>query len=77
MTKRQIVGIIVKSQYSGGKWLISYLIVYTVWVYIYFLCDEVDEVFKVDLDQMVEEQYGSAESRQLRRNLEETHTKMW
>ena len=35
-----------------------------------------DEVLKVELDHMVEEQYGSGEAIHMRRNLEETHTKI-
>ena len=36
-----------------------------------------DEGFKVELDQMVEDQDGLGDSIQLRRSLEETHKKMW
>ena len=35
-----------------------------------------DEVLKFELYQMVEDQDGLVEARRLRRNLEETHTKM-
>ena len=77
MTMRKIVVGIVKNQASGVKWLISETIDDTVRVYIYFSGYEVDEVMKVELYWMVEEQDGSAEARQLRRNLEETHIKMW
>ena len=35
-----------------------------------------DRVLKVELYQMMEDQDGSGEARQLRRNLDETHTKM-
>ena len=76
MTMRQIVGIIVKMQASGGEWLISEAIVDTVRVYIYLYGYEVDEVLKVGLYQMVGDQDGLAEARQLRRNLEDTHIKM-
>ena len=55
MNIRKIVGSIVKNQVSGGKWLISGRIVDTVRVYIYCSSDEVDEVLKFKLDQMVEE----------------------
>ena len=72
----QIVASIVKNKSSGGKWLISESIVDTVRVYIYLSGDEVNEVLKVELDQMFEEQDGLGESRQLRMNLEETHMKM-
>ena len=58
MTMRKIVGSIVKNQASGGKWLISEAIVDTVRVYIYCYGDEVDDVLKVELEQMVEEQDG-------------------
>ena len=47
MTVWQIIGIIVKNQASGGKWLISEEMFDTVGVYIYWSGDEVDEVFKV------------------------------
>ena len=47
MTMRYIVGIIVKKQASGGKWLISEVIFDTVSVYIYCYSDELDEVLKV------------------------------
>ena len=77
MTMKYIVGSIVKNQASGWKCLISESIVDTVRVYIYWYGDDVDEVFKVELGQMVEEQDFSAESRQTRRNLEEAHMKMW
>ena len=50
MTMRQIVGSIVKTQASGGKWLISEAIVNTVRFYIYCSVYEVDGVFKVELD---------------------------
>ena len=58
MTMRQIVGIIVKNQASGGKWIISEVIVDTVRVYRYFSGDEVDEFLNVYLDHMVEYQDG-------------------
>ena len=45
-------------------------------VYIFFSVDEVDEVFKVELDQKVEDQDGTREARHLRRSLYETHMKM-
>ena len=35
-----------------------------------------NEVLKVDFDQMMGEKYSLGEARQLRRNLEETHMKM-
>ena len=76
ITMQKIVGNISKNQASGGKWLISEAIVDTVRVYIYLSGDEVDEVLKVELDQMVEEKYGPGEARQLRTNLKETHMKM-
>ena len=44
--------------------------------YIYSSVGEVDEVLKLQLDQMVEEQDILGEARQLRRNLGETHMKM-
>ena len=69
MTMRHIVGSIVKNQASGEKWLISEAIVDTLRVYINCSVDDVDKVFKVELDHMLEEQYGSGEARQLRRNL--------
>ena len=49
-TMRQIVGSIVKNKASGGKWLISEEIVYTVRLYIYCSGDEVDEVLNVELE---------------------------
>ena len=52
---RKIVGSIVKNQAYGGKWLISEAIFDTVRIYIYFSGDEVDEVLKVELNQIVEE----------------------
>ena len=76
MIMRKIVGIIDKNQASGGKWLISEAIAYNVRVYIYCSSDEVNEVLKADLDQILEYQDGSWEDIQLRRNLEETHMKM-
>ena len=76
MTIWHIGGSIIKNQASGGKWLISEAIVDTDRIYIYFSGDDVDEVLKVELDHMVEEQYGSGEAIHLRRNLEETHTKI-
>ena len=45
--------------------------------YKYCSGDEVDEVLKLELDQMVEEQDALEEARKLRRNLEETHMKIW
>ena len=63
MTMRHIVGSIVKNQASGGMWLISEEIVDTVRVYIYCSGDEVDKVFKVDLEKMAEEKDGLAEAR--------------
>ena len=45
-------------------------------VYIYLYGYEVDEVLKVGLYQMVGDQDGLAEARQLIRNLEDTHIKM-
>ena len=77
MTMWQIVGSIVKNQAYGGKWLVSETIFDILRVYIYFSGDDMDEVFKVDLEHMVEEKDGLAEARQLKRNLEETHIKMW
>ena len=56
MTMRNIVGSIVKNKAYGGKWLISEAIVDTKRVYIYCSGDYVDEVFKLGLDQIVEEQ---------------------
>ena len=53
MTMRRIVGIIVKNQAFGGKWLLYEAIVDTMRVYIYFSGDEINEFLKVDLDQMV------------------------
>ena len=53
MNMRQIVGSNVLKQASRGKWLIYEAIVDTVRVFIYFYGDDVDEVFKVELDQMV------------------------
>ena len=52
-------------------------IIDTVRVYIYCSGDKGNEVLKVKLDHMVEYQDGSGEARQLRKNLEETHMKMW
>ena len=76
MNVQRIVGSIVKNQASGGKWLMSEANVYTMRFYIYCSVDEVDDVLKVDLHQMVEEKDGLAESRQLIRNLEDTHNKI-
>ena len=53
MTMQQIVGIIVKKQASGRKWLICEEIVDNVRVYIYCSDDDVDEVLKVELEQML------------------------
>ena len=69
MTMQQIVGSIVKIQASGGKCLIYESIVDTVRVYIYWYGDDMDEGFKVELDQMVEDQDGLGEAIQPRRNL--------
>ena len=77
MTMWWIVVIIFKNQASGGKSIISQAIVDTVRVYIYRYSDEMDEVLKVDLYHMVEEQDALGEARQLRSNLEETQMKMW
>ena len=63
MTMRKIVGSVVKNKASGGKWLISEAIVDTERVYIYCSGDEVGEFFKVELDQMVEDQDILAEAR--------------
>ena len=49
MAMQKIVGSIVKTQASGGKWLISKATVDTVRFYIYLSGDEVDEVLKVEL----------------------------
>ena len=76
MTMRHIVGSIVKNQASSDKCLISEAIVDTVRVYIYCSSDEVDEVLKLDLEHMVEEQDDSGEARQPIRNLEEIHMKI-
>ena len=73
---RQIICSIVKKHASVGNWLKSEAIVDTVRVYIYCYGDELDEVLKVELDQMVENQDGLAQARQLKMNLEETHMKM-
>ena len=69
MNMRHSFGSIVKTQAPGGKWLVSEANVDTVRVYIYFYGDEVYEVLKVKLDQIVEEKDGLEEARQLRRNL--------
>ena len=45
-------------------------------VCIYCSVDEVYEVLKEELDQIVEDQDGLGEARQLRRNLEGTNMKM-
>ena len=50
MNIRRVIGIIVKNQASGGKWLVSEAIVDTVSVYIYCSGDEVDDVLKVELE---------------------------
>ena len=76
MTMRSIVGIIIKYQVSSGKWLISEAILDNVRVYIYWYGDDVDDILKVELDQMVEEKDDLEEARHLRRNLEQTHMKM-
>ena len=70
------VGIIVKNQTSGGKWLIYEAIVDTTRVYIYCSVDEVDEVLKVELDHMVADQDVLGEARHTRRILEEMHIKI-
>ena len=77
MTMWQIVSSIVNNQASGGKWLISESIIDTVRVYIYWYGDDVDEVLNMELEHMVEYQGGLAEARQMIRNLEETHMKIW
>ena len=76
MTMQYIVGSIIKKQASGGKWLVYEAIFDTVRVYIYWSGDEVDEVLRMDLDKMVEDQDGTVDARQLGRNLEETHMKI-
>ena len=45
-------------------------------VYIYLCGDEVYDVLKVELYQVVEYQDGSGEARQPRRNVEETNMKI-
>ena len=44
-------------------------------VYIYSYADDMDNVLKVELDHMVEDQDVLGEARKLRRKLEETHMK--
>ena len=56
MTMQQIFGSILKTQTSDEKWLISESIVDTEGVYIFFNGDDMDEVCKVELEQMVKEQ---------------------
>ena len=77
MTMHRTVGSIVKNQASGGKWLISEEITDTVKVYIYCSGDEADAFLMAELDQLIEYKDGLAEDRQLIRNLEETHMRMW
>ena len=48
-TMRHIFVIIFKNQASGGKWLISEAIGYTVRLYIYLSSDYVDDFLKVEL----------------------------
>ena len=74
--KNCCVGSIVKNKASGGKWLISELVVDMLRYYTYLYDDEVDEVLKVKLDHIVEYQDGLGEASQPRRNLEETYIKM-
>ena len=50
---RWIVGINVEDQAYGGKWIVYESIVDILMVYIYICSDEVCEVLKVELDQMV------------------------
>ena len=69
MTMRRIVGSIVKNQTSGDKWLVSEAIVDTMRVYKYCSGDELDEVLKLKLDKIVEEQNGSGYAKQLLSNL--------
>ena len=76
MTMRNIDGGIIKNQASGVKWLISESVSDTMRFYKYCSDDEVYEVLKVELEQMVEEQDGLVKARQLRRNSENTHMKM-
>ena len=73
MNKRKIVGSIVKNQASGTKGFISESIFDTVMFYIYCSGDEVYEVLKLELDQILEEQDGPGEAIQTRRNLKDTH----
>ena len=75
-TMRRIVGSIVKNHYSGGNWLISEAIVDTVRLYIYCYGGKFGDFLNMELDQMVEEKDGLGEDIHLRKNLEETHTKM-
>ena len=75
-TMRRIVGSIINNQASGGKWLLSEAILDTVRVYIYCYVGEVNEVMKVELYRMVEEQDGLGEEINLSRNLEKTHMKI-
>ena len=66
-TMQKIFGGIIKNQTSGGKWLVSEAIMDTVRVYVYCSGDDVDDLTKVELDHIVEEQDGSGSARQLRR----------
>ena len=65
---RRIVGSIIKTQASDVKWIISEAIFDTVRFYIYCSGDEVNEVSKVELYQMVEDRYDLGDARHLRRN---------
>ena len=47
MTMQWIVSIIVKTQASGGKWLIYEAVVYNVRLYLYLYGDELDDFLKV------------------------------
>ena len=49
MAMWKIIGIIVKNLASGGKWLVSDMIVDSFRVYIYWSGDDVDEMLKVGL----------------------------
>ena len=46
-------------------------------VYIYLSVDEVDEVLKVELNQVVEDQDALGEAIHPRKNLKDTHMKIW
>ena len=71
-----IVGSIINNYASVRKWIIPEAIVDTMRINVYFHGDDLNDALKVGLYHMVEEKDCLGETRQLRKNLEETHMKI-